>query len=267
MAADPSGRFVVVWTSGEQDGEDRGVFGQRFDADGAPLGDEFQVNVTATYSQKDPTVATDSAGDFVVAWSSVQDCCYFGYNMTIARRFDTDGKPLGGEFEVNQTGTGYDPAAAADAEGRFVVVWNSYYADGGFADDIVGRRYEAGGDAAGPEFLANEQLLSWQSVPSVAADRAGNFVVVWESDPYETQAFGRVYDNTGKPVSGDFPVSATGVQVAPVVAVSPAGQLVVVWCGADGSGGGILGRRFLLPPIFADGFESGGTAAWDQTVQ
>ena len=34
----PDGRFVLVWHSEEQDGDDLGVFAQRFDAAGNPLG-------------------------------------------------------------------------------------------------------------------------------------------------------------------------------------------------------------------------------------
>ena len=70
VALDSSGNFVVAWQSAGQDGSASGVFGQRFDAAGAPLGGEFRVNTFVTDEQNDPAVAAASAGQFVVVWSS-----------------------------------------------------------------------------------------------------------------------------------------------------------------------------------------------------
>ena len=54
VASDGAGNFVVVWEGGySQDGSGRGVFGQRFDATGTPLGSEFQANTFSTNDQKD----------------------------------------------------------------------------------------------------------------------------------------------------------------------------------------------------------------------
>ena len=44
VAADGLGNFVVVWESETQDAGGYGVFGQRFDPSGSPLGAEFQIN-------------------------------------------------------------------------------------------------------------------------------------------------------------------------------------------------------------------------------
>ena len=38
------GGYVIVWESSDQDGSGKGVFGQRFDANGDPVGGEFPVN-------------------------------------------------------------------------------------------------------------------------------------------------------------------------------------------------------------------------------
>ena len=70
MAADAGGNFVVVWQSSTQDGLGDGVFGQRYDSAGAPLGPEFRVNTYTTADQREPSVAADPLGNFVVAWSS-----------------------------------------------------------------------------------------------------------------------------------------------------------------------------------------------------
>src|SRR4029077_16050544 len=44
IASAPSGDFVVVWAGDYQDGSSVGIFGQRYDSAGIPLGGEFQVN-------------------------------------------------------------------------------------------------------------------------------------------------------------------------------------------------------------------------------
>src|SRR5207245_1844636 len=70
VAIDGSGNFVLVWQSFGQDGSDWGIFGQRFGSNGARLGTEFQVNAYTTGYQKDPRVAADAIGNFVVVWNS-----------------------------------------------------------------------------------------------------------------------------------------------------------------------------------------------------
>jgi hypothetical protein len=80
VAIDAMGNFAVVWESYTQDGSYLGTFGQRFDASGAPRGGEFQVNTFTTSTQYSARVASDPAGNFVVAWSSSsgQDGSGFG---------------------------------------------------------------------------------------------------------------------------------------------------------------------------------------------
>lgn len=45
------GGFVVTWSSAGQDGSSYGVYGQRFSADGTPLGDEFRLNAITNGTQ------------------------------------------------------------------------------------------------------------------------------------------------------------------------------------------------------------------------
>jgi hypothetical protein len=69
---------------------------------------------------------------------------------------------------------------AADSAGDFVVVWASYLQDGsGFG--AFGQRYASTGAALGPEFRVNTYTTASQNGPIVAADPAGDFVVVWSS--------------------------------------------------------------------------------------
>ena len=46
---------------------------------------------------------------------------------------------------------------------------------------VFGQRYDSIGARLGPEFRVNTYTTGYQSLPAVAADAAGNFVVVWQS--------------------------------------------------------------------------------------
>ena len=69
VAMDASGSFVVVWTSGGQDGLASSVRGQRYAASGTPQGNEFLVSGATGYTLE-PAVAMDSVGNFVVVWAA-----------------------------------------------------------------------------------------------------------------------------------------------------------------------------------------------------
>ena len=92
------------------------------------------------------------------------------------------GTPLGDEFRVNTytTGTQYNAEVAADPGGNFVVVWTDFVQDGsGFG--VFAQRFGSSGAPLGPEFRVNTYTTSFQWFASVAADSAGNFVVVWSA--------------------------------------------------------------------------------------
>jgi hypothetical protein len=180
VAADDAGRFVVVWESSGQDGDNSGIFGQLYDAGGAPVGGEFQVNTYTTSSQTSVAVAKvpgtgPAAGRFLVVWAH---CCPTLPDFKIfARRFAADGTPEGAEFQVAVGIGGQDrPAVAADARGNYVVVWQELVAD----HEVRGQRLSPAG-RRGAEFQANTYVSGSQFGAAVASDAAGNFVATWQS--------------------------------------------------------------------------------------
>jgi hypothetical protein len=80
------GNFVIVWMSDDQDGSDRGIFAQKFNKKGGPLGSEFQVNTLPDYNQSFPAAAMDKRGNFVVTWTSSSGRDGSGYGI-FARMF------------------------------------------------------------------------------------------------------------------------------------------------------------------------------------
>ncbi|MEM6783594.1 MAG: hypothetical protein AAF624_07655 [Bacteroidota bacterium] len=91
VAMDADGDFVIAWMSLGQDGDESGVFAQRFVADGTPQGNEFQVSGFTKGDQFGPSVAMDADGDFVIVWEGA----YASNSLTdvYAQRYDALGTP------------------------------------------------------------------------------------------------------------------------------------------------------------------------------
>jgi len=250
VAADSDGDFVVVWRGNLQDGSSHGVFGQRYDSGGTPLGSEFRVNTYTTDSEGAAAVSSDASGNFVVVWqqSVGQDGSSAG---VFGQRYASSGAPLGPEFQINTftPGPQYGPDVASDTSGNFVVVWTS--AQDGSGNCVVGQRYASSGAPIGSEFLVNTYTTGYQWRARVASDSAGNFVVVWQSfeqDGSNYGVFGQRFASTGAPVGPEFRVNThtTDYQNRPFVASDSSGDFVVVWRSnlQDGSSLGVFGQRY-----------------------
>ncbi len=187
VAAD--GDFVVVWESLGSSGSDTSscsVQAQRYASDGSTLGGELQVNAYTTSSQGNPSVTVDSGGDFVVVWQGSGSAGSDTSGPSIqARRFASDGTALGGDFQVNTYTTGFQGRAwvAADSAGNFVVTWESSGSGGSDSSStsVQGQVFASDGTAVGGEFQVNTYTYLTQGFSQVAADPAGDFVVVWDS--------------------------------------------------------------------------------------
>lgn len=248
VASDAAGNFVVVWAS--SDGSGDGIFGRRFDSTGAPLGPEFQVNTDTTSYQDYPAVASDAHGNFVVVW---QSWYADGHLSGIAgRRFDRTGAPRDPDFQVNTHTTSYQerPKVASDAEGNFVVVWQSLDQDGSGWGGF-GQFFDRTGGRRGSEFQVNTFTISTQAPTSVALEPNGEAVIVWTSfgqDGSPSGVFGRLFDDRGTPRGPEFQVDTHTIsyQEAPSVATDADGNFVVAWQSwdQDGSYWGIFGRKF-----------------------
>lgn len=262
IACSAGGDFIVVWSSGGQDGEDYGIFARRFDSRGAPTSGEFQVNTYTSSSQIAPTVATGPSGGFVVVWSSYENQDGDAYGI-FAQRFESDGSRLGSEFRVNTytTNSQLAPSVAAGAEGNFVVVWSSGQdEDEGYG--VFGQHYEASGAPAGREhhvntFTAGDQGVSLGAgrVLGVAGGAAGEFVAVWQSsaltgpspDGDGAGVFAQRLGGTPLRALGtEFQVNTftSGDQAYPSACQTPGGGFVVAWESRSAGGNGIFARIY-----------------------
>src|SRR5205085_1058104 len=106
VAVDAAGDFVIAWQSQDQDGSSDGVYAQRYSAAGVAQGGEFRVNTFTTGLQASPVVAVDAAGDFVVAWESLNQASATSGFDVYAQRYSATGLPSGAEFRVNNLTAG-----------------------------------------------------------------------------------------------------------------------------------------------------------------
>ncbi len=252
VAMESKGGFVVTWSSKDQDGDNWGVYAQRYTAAGAKTGGEFRVNNTTANEQTASSVAMDANGGFVVTWSSKDQN---GDSWSIfAKRYDAAGIPQGSEFQVNTTSAKEQefPSVAMDAKGNFIVTWSSKDQDG---DNwgVFAQRYNAAGVAQGGEFQVNLTTAREQMHSSVSMDADGDFVVTWttkDQDGNGQGIYARQYDASGTAKGGETLVNTTtsGDQEYSSVAMDARGDFIVVWTGnGPGDTQGVFGQRFSAP--------------------
>lgn len=235
IAMDSNGNFVVVWDSYGQDGSYTGIYGQRFGADGRPIGEEFQINTTTFYIQNRPDIAMAPDGHFVVTWQSDSELNIY------ARLFDPNGLPTTGEFLVNTyfPSVQRDPSVAMNSTGAFVIVWASWHGIDAHTGEyyITGRVYNATGVPQGNEFIVTQ--LPFGQDPDVAMDESGNFVVVWLR--YSSGSippagyyirFRRYYAN-GTPKGDEVQITDGSHDGEPKIAMNSVGNFVLTWQKSD----------------------------------
>jgi hypothetical protein len=258
VAGRDDGGFVVVWEDESGlDGDGYGIRGAIFDSTGAPLASELQVNSYTTGSQSGPDVGLSGSGEFLVAWTSIdQD----GDDRGIfAQAFEADGDPSGGEFQANtfMTAIQYDAQVGADRSGNFVVVWSDYnssYSHDGSNSGIFAQFADASGALVGPEFQVNTYTIGPQRFPSVVMNEHGEAVISWISSAQDGDfwgVFAQRYDPSGAPRGEEFQVNTytTGAQLHPALAMEDSGEFVVVF--EDRNGGytdyDVYARRYEGP--------------------
>ena len=197
VAVAGDGSYVVTWVSQNQDGSGMGVYARRFSAAGAALTGEVLINQTTANDQRNPAVATDVNGNFVVMWDSFNGTDFDVY----ARRFDAAGTALGNEFQVNTTSAGNQEQGgiAMAPDGRFAIGWASVGQDGSGAGAYV-RFYNAAGVAITGEVRVNTTTSGNQYFDSIAMDASGNVIVVGTGDYIDSAGqgvFGQRFDATG----------------------------------------------------------------------
>jgi hypothetical protein len=232
LAYNDSGHYMLTWISIPQDDGLPGVYGRLFYQNGYPIGPEFQVN-NFWNPVEYPAIAGSPSG-FVVAWGSLwQEGGVSG--AVTARLFNSWGDPLGDEFRVNEYTWDFqgNPDVAMDAQGRFIITWQSWEQDGdGYG--VFARIFNSNGDPDGSEFQVTSSSLGHQAQPAVAAASDGGFIIIWRSCRDETAhsgIFGQRFDRFGNPLGPEFQANFTtfGTAESPDIDIDSLGNFYISW--------------------------------------
>ncbi len=255
VAVDAAGRFIVVWQSLYADGDGLGIYGQRYAADGTPIGPAFAINDFAAGDQSHPAVAMDDAGNFLVTWQSDgQD----GDGLGIyARRYGDDGVAIdAAEFLVNTVTAGNQAAptvALAGNTAQFVIGWQSEVlgTEGEVDVQVLANLYGVAGLPTPREFTVNSTSEHDQVEPSVSMAPSGDFVFAWTVEGQQgsgADVYAQRFDDAGDPQGNEFKVNTTTQrgQEHSSVGMDEAGNFIVSWQSShqDGFSWGVYSRAF-----------------------
>lgn len=180
---DPAGVVTAIWLKTSPNNSS-GIFGQRFDRNGASIGPVFQIsgqNTGEIYSYayfNIIAIAADASGNFIVVWRDKRN----GNADIYGQRFSADGTAFGENFKVNDDSgvtAQSTPAVAMDLSGNFIVSWmDKRNGD----SDIYAQLYDSEGQKVNINYkVTHETNLSSQSMPAVAMNN-GKMLFVWQDD-------------------------------------------------------------------------------------
>lgn len=239
VAADPAGRFAVVWDRAGEGHPHLDVALRRFSAHGAEsstvLLDRFGRNYFTLPAE---AVAIGAFGRAVAVWGQPKPA-----GQALAGLFGQillpSGQPLLPRFRITARPVpDAPPAVGTDAQGRTLVAYQSLERE---RSAVFLRTYDRGGRA-----LTGEVRLAGAASeisPALAVHPDGHFVVAW------TEATGiraQLFDPSLRPAGPAIAVSGRPSAPAgfPDVALGPDGQFLVAWGEGEGIPSRIMARAF-----------------------
>jgi len=224
LAADSTGTFVVVWSDGrnsiENGGQDTGtaIYGQRFAADGLPIGGNFRVSESALGGgHRVPSISMSKNGVFVVSWHGPSGSGVWRDADIYARRYNNNGTPSGPSFRVSDdSGTSAQIAAEVLVldNGSFVITWFDRREGPLFS---YAQFYDSTGAPRGVNFRVNAN-----GAPGIAwlgGFEDGRFFFMWAG-------YLHIYGADGLPTSG---IANIGKDVSAIGIGIGTDSLLVVW--------------------------------------
>lgn len=266
--------YAFVWEDDACDGggNGTGIYMERYDTLNGPnpaTGGPVSVSNVIAGDQKDPSIAMDHEGNYVVAWdgNGTEDA-----DGIYIRAFRSDGTPITNQILVNTQTSGVqsNPKVAIEfgeniAEGgtaHVAVVWQG---DGpGDTSGIYMQRYHTDFLEAlspdGSNVLVNTFTAGPQIEPDVALNNFNEATVVWRGPgtgfPSSNEVWIQGYDSSNNPWGGtpnNIRINSTTTTSKPAIAADkssepssntvPGGKFVVVYkAGANNIYGKLIDR-------------------------
>ncbi|HYB98592.1 MAG TPA: hypothetical protein VEC57_05595 [Candidatus Limnocylindrales bacterium] len=228
LAATETGEVVVLIASRDdvepeappgvgRDGDSFGVFARAYDANGVPLGQEFQINTIAAGDQHASDVSYVGSGEFIASWWT------YGSLDIRARRFALGGTLLGSEVVIatapGMTGHGAEIASAGD--GSYTAAWV----------ERQGEVYEAkvaAFDSADAPVVTRTLGSGVQAILDIGMADDGSLAVGWANSGSAVESVA-TYQPSLEPLAA--PVAVQG----PLLATARNGTWVAIDPGSSGS--------------------------------
>ncbi|MGI4936192.1 MAG: DUF4347 domain-containing protein, partial [Janthinobacterium lividum] len=216
--------FVVAWQSNTGAIGDA-IFARMFDSNAAPVAAKFQVNFYDLSDQREPAIAANSSGVFVISYTSAGQLAGLGVYSSL---YNADGTLLGGGGASDYSSDQSQSNVGISDTGIMTYVATSNDTTGADSDGTGVYRFEtdtAGNARYGPA-LVNTTITGNQSAPVVAVNHSGAVVVVWQGNGFgdDQGIFRRSFQNGNGEVNAN--PDAASVQ-ANVRLVSPAHGVLV----------------------------------------
>lgn len=222
IATSAAGRSLVVW---RQSGAEYAVRGRMLRPNGAPIGPELTIEPPgAGFVGPRPTVAADSAGNFLVTWNR-QDGA--GDAIVYARGLDSAGVFAGPAQAVSSAGAdaGFDLAALVDGGNGFVA-WE----DDSPGEPTLGRTVNASGvptapagtffsDGFGPELVSSVPAAGFAAFTigyPISGSAQGIVLRRFLTPPSCTDSAAKVVQ--GQPIAVPISCAGLGIEGAQVAA-------------------------------------------------
>ncbi|NIA67387.1 hypothetical protein HBA54_02140 [Pelagibius litoralis] len=252
------GGYVVTWVVGTG-GSTRGIYAQRYDADGVEVGSEVFISKAGSSSSgfpSNPTVSGLSDGGFVVSWA-------LGVNNVArieAQAFDAAGGAVGSVVTVDVSNSDQSPEVTGLQYGGYAVTWT-------VAQKVSVRTFDNDGTPRSNELILDSGgNINNVAIPDVIALSGGGFLVAWTNFSTAKHIAQR-FDSFGEPVGAELEIFDATLGVfssTTTLALLEDGGFVASWVssGQDGDGTAIMARIFDI-----DGVPQGAAfVANDQTA-
>ncbi|MBO3762536.1 calcium-binding protein [Ciceribacter sp. L1K22] len=226
------GGWVITSSGVGPNGISNAVYQQRFASDGTTIGNPTVVNTDTSYDVAESAVAALADGGWVVTWTyQTGGSDYIGH-----QRYASDGSTVGGQGAFRSDWPLVaSPAIVSLPDGKWVISWQSYLADGDGLG-ISQRLFDENGQLI-LGWIVNFSTYGNQAHPDMIALANGGWLVVWTNSG---QTFNRglycqrfAADGSIINLESTIPYSANGDETPVAAALADGGWLIVWMGGAD----------------------------------
>ncbi len=246
VAMNASGQFIVVWEAEDQDGDNNGLYAQRFAADGTPMARpslalsagksgavyenpyEFRISRETKDDQRTPAVALFDNGRFIITWVQEEGG---DDDQILYATFDDQGNQ---ELNSDQLASTNDnrqyetPVVAINNTTQTAVI--AFVKDPGTGTPDL-ELAKIGSNGLVDTVKLNVHSHGFLARPAIAMNDNGAIVVAWQEGFLDNAMYFKRLDANLDQIGSDteYFQSFDKYQSSPSIALDASGNIVVAW--------------------------------------